>query len=106
MKGNCMAKKKLARPRPKTAKQTVKKRLTVGEKLAAKAGMEYITKLPAKIPTGKILVHNQVIPAHRIGTRGSRAWLASHDGRKYVLCDCNWAAELGAHYRVKRVKEA
>ena|SRR6516164_4120170 len=62
---------------------------------------EYLTKLPATVPTGLVLVHNSVRPAKRLGTRGFRAWL-DQPSERYVTCACGWARELGTHYRVDR----
>ena len=61
---------------------------------------DYLKSLPKQIPAGKLLVHNQVKPAKRLGTGGFRAWLAETD-LGIELCNCGWAAELGNHYRVK-----
>ena len=60
---------------------------------------DYISELPDAIPPGRILVHNSVRPAKRMGYRGFRAWL-SFPKPKYVICDCKWASNLGEHYRV------
>jgi len=60
---------------------------------------DYISELPDAIPPGRILVHNSVRPAKRMGYRGFRAWL-SFPEPKYVICDCKWASNLGEHYRV------
>jgi hypothetical protein len=63
--------------------------------------MQYLTSLPKSAPAGSVLVHNQVFPpSHRLGSRGSRAWLDRSDTPGYVVCDCGWASELGPHYRV------
>ena len=62
--------------------------------------LDYLDEMPTEIPIGKILVHNNVVPARRIGTRGFRVWFASPDSNKYVVCDCDWAPELGQHYRI------
>jgi hypothetical protein len=62
--------------------------------------IDYLDEMPIVIPEGKILVHNNVVPARRIGTRGFRIWYASPDSNKYVVCDCDWAPELGQHYRI------
>jgi len=64
--------------------------------------MEYVFKLPAAIPAGKILVHNHVKPTRKLGSRGFRAWLSTPDTAKYVVCDCGWAQELGKHWKVAR----
>ena len=62
---------------------------------------EYLSKLPTSVPEGKVLVHNQVYPvAHKPGTRGSRCWLTTPNTEHLELCDCDWAPELGQHYRV------
>ena len=61
----------------------------------------YLTRLPAAIPPGKVLVHNHVQPTRRLGWRGFRAWLADLDADRLVPCACGWAPELGAHYAVK-----
>ena len=53
---------------------------------------EYLTKLPATVPTGLVLVHNSVRPAKRLGTRGFRAWL-DQPSERYVTCACGWARE-------------
>jgi hypothetical protein len=61
--------------------------------------MEYLFRLPTVVPPGRCLVHNQVRPARRLGTRGFRAWTqTAPDGLE--LCPCEWAPELGPHYRV------
>jgi hypothetical protein len=73
-----------------------------GQELAATHGMEYLKAVPRSaedVPRGKIVVHNRVQPALQLGTRGFRAWLASPSGR-YVPCECSWAPQLGAHYKV------
>jgi len=56
--------------------------------------------MPTAIPAGQILVHNNVVPTRRINTRGFRAWFAAPDPNKLVICDCDWAPELGKHYRI------
>lgn len=58
----------------------------------------YLTRLPAEVPAGLVLVHNSVRPTRRLGSRGFRAWL-TEPGDRLVRCDCGWASELGAHYR-------
>ena len=62
--------------------------------------MEFLRALPKQIPVGKLLVHNNVSPSLRLGARGFRAWLAT-DPEGLEVCPCNWAAELGQHYRRK-----
>lgn len=47
------------------------------------------------------MVHNHVRPTtRRLGSRGFRAWLAEPNER-LVVCVCDWAPELGEHYRNK-----
>ena len=73
---------------------------TLAEKLA---GKEYLTQLPSEVPPGRLLVHNQVRPARMLGERGFRAWLQEPSAQPpLVRCDCGWAPELGAHFRVDR----
>jgi hypothetical protein len=63
--------------------------------------MEYLERLPVMIPPGRVLVHNNVLPTRRLGSRGFRAWLNdSTEGLE--VCPCGWAPELGVHYRVVR----
>jgi hypothetical protein len=65
---------------------------------------KYLSRMPASVPPGSILVHNHLQPARRLGWRGFRAWLDTLDapGRAPVEpCPCGWASELGQHYRVK-----
>jgi hypothetical protein len=60
----------------------------------------YVTAIPDQVPAGQVLVHNQVAPAARLGTRGFRAWLANQATDGLVRCDCGWAPRLPEHYRV------
>jgi hypothetical protein len=65
--------------------------------------LDYLAKLPAEIPPGRVLVHSHVYPvAIRAGARGSRYWLAD-PSPGLEPCPCGWAAELGAHYRITAV---
>ena len=59
---------------------------------------DYLARLPAEIPPGKVLMHNRVRPTRRLGSRGFRAWLADPDPERQIVCDCVWATELGPHY--------
>jgi hypothetical protein len=71
---------------------------------------EYIREVPWKIPSDKILVHNQVpvprreeyvdVEPYQLGLNGFRAWITDQDPAVYEVCPCDWAAELGPHYRV------
>jgi hypothetical protein len=66
---------------------------------------EYLKKMPAEIPPGRVLVHNQVYPVARTpGTRGSRCWLAD-PSPELEPCPCGWAPGLGTHYRVIRARQ-
>lgn len=66
---------------------------------------EYLSTLPAVVPAGKVLVHNQVTggitPHRRIGTFGFRVWLSPKKTPRLEVCDCCWAPQLGTHFRVK-----
>ena len=92
---------------------------------------DYLSRAPESVPSGKIVVHNDVRPTKRFGSRGfqfdflgytfrprmstnrwgktfvnfspgiSSAWLAE-PSPQYEVCPCEWAPELGAHYRVRR----
>jgi hypothetical protein len=57
----------------------------------------------------RVIVHNQVVPTRVLGSRGFRAWVQPMDDR-IEPCPCEWARELGTHYRVtivwKRIAEA
>jgi len=71
-------------------------------KVAAEYGTEYLDRLPATIPPGKLLVHNSVRPQRQLGLNGFRAFLIKADGRwrgRCEPCDCAWAPKLGQHYR-------
>jgi hypothetical protein len=63
--------------------------------------MKYLSRLPAAVPPGQILVHNTISSSRRLGSRGFRAWL-DKPSETVEPCDCGWLAELGPHYRVKR----
>jgi hypothetical protein len=43
------------------------------EELAARVGMRYLSGIPSEVPPGRVVVHNQVRPARRLGERGFRA---------------------------------
>jgi hypothetical protein len=60
----------------------------------------YLFKLPEKVPEGRIIVHNQVVHAARLGERGFRAWLDPAGAPRRAACDCGWAPHLSQHYRV------
>jgi hypothetical protein len=59
--------------------------------------MQYLSRLPAAVPTGLVLVHNNVRPTRRLGARGFRAWL-DEPGAHLLPCPCAWAPELGPHF--------
>jgi hypothetical protein len=62
--------------------------------------LDYLPKIPAEVPGGRVVVHNNVRPTRRVGSRGFRSWLAEPSER-LVVCGCDWAPEL-EHYRVAR----
>lgn len=78
--------------------------------------VEYLTSVPRPddVPAGHVVVHNHVAPQPKFGAQGFRVWLAADaaDARpaagaleqaaayRVEACDCGWAPELGAHYRV------
>jgi hypothetical protein len=64
---------------------------------------DYPARLPAVIPAGQVLVHNQVTPvARQQGTRGSRYWL-QEPSDNLDICLCGWAAKLDGHHRVATI---
>lgn len=77
--------------------------ITQKEKKKLLSRMKYVSGIPRKLPKGRVLVHNHVVPQAILGANGFRAWtepLADH----LVLCDCDWAGrDLHGlrHYRVK-----
>lgn len=62
------------------------------------------TLLPRTIPAGRVLVHNNVRPTRKLGSRGFRAWLALPDTSRLTRCECEWAPELGQHFRVNQLE--
>jgi hypothetical protein len=64
-------------------------------------GVIYLSELPARVPIGKVLVHNHIRPARQLGDRGFRAWLSNPDPLTLEVCPCAWARKLGLHYRVR-----
>jgi hypothetical protein len=63
--------------------------------------------LPEVIPAGHVLVHNTVLPSSGIDhPRGFHPRFLRPDTPGLVLCDCDFAPELGPHYRVERPKSA
>jgi len=66
--------------------------------------IEYLMTFPDRVPVGRVLVHNNVKPTRRLGSRGFRAWLSLPDPERLSVCRCAWAPELGPHFRVVRVK--
>jgi hypothetical protein len=59
-------------------------------------------KLDGRLGFGQVVVHNSVRPTRRLGSRGFRVWYDSPTAPGLTPCDCDWAPELGAHYRVDR----
>jgi excisionase family DNA binding protein len=68
--------------------------------------MRYLRAIPASadVPSGLIVVHNHVRPAHRLGLNGFRAW-TQIPGERTVACFCGWATKLGPHYRMARADD-
>jgi hypothetical protein len=60
--------------------------------------IEYLNKMPKRVPLGKLLVHNAARPTRRLGSGGFRAWL-QEPGPELLPCFCDWAPELPVHYR-------
>jgi hypothetical protein len=52
--------------------------------------IEYLRALPQVVPNGKVLVHD-----------GLRYWLQNPSGW-LEPCDCDWAPDMGVHFRVCR----
>jgi hypothetical protein len=75
-----------------------------GEERAARVEMRYLAGVPKQVPSGRVVVHNHVRPARRLGERGFRAWTQLPD-ESLVVCDCGWALHLTEHYRVHRAEE-
>jgi hypothetical protein len=65
------------------------------------ATMSYLNKVPAQVPQGLVIVHNQVRPPMRLGSRGFRAW----PDDRLEICGCGWAPASPQHYRVKSIPE-
>jgi hypothetical protein len=67
-------------------------------------GMTYLRAIPveADVPAGVVVVHNNVRPARRLGSRGFRAWLQPLTDERLEVCECRWAPEAGRHYRIPR----
>lgn len=57
-----------------------------------------------RVPVGKVVVHNHIKPANRLGVRGFRAWLSEPQEKSITRCDCGWAPHLGQHFRVRRIE--
>jgi hypothetical protein len=74
---------------------------TAAERVWA-ASVDYLTRLPETVPPDRWLVHNHVRPTRWLGSRGFRAWLEPPGSERLEVCDCDWAPELGVHYRVSR----
>jgi hypothetical protein len=65
---------------------------------AATRGIEYLKTVPIALPPdGRVIVHNYVRPAKRLGGRGFRAWLQFADDH-LEACHCGFAP---THFRVK-----
>ena len=88
--------KRKAAPKKPTAKQRANARARRPAK-----NTRYLRSVPKSVPSGKIIVHNQVRPASPLNTNGFRAW-SDEPSLEYEVCPCKWAPELGVHYRVRR----
>jgi hypothetical protein len=65
----------------------------------------YLRSLSDPIEPGNVVVHNQVRPTRVLGSRGFRVWQQRPDEEPAIEpCPCDWAPELGVHYRVKAVR--
>ena len=53
-------------------------------------------------PVDKILAHNSVRPASALTKQGAKGFrfFAVEPSGLWVVCDCGWRPDLGAHYRV------
>jgi hypothetical protein len=64
--------------------------------------MLYLEVVPDVVPRGVVLVHNHVTPHTRqFGVGGFRAWFELANPKELEVCPCDWAPELGKHYRVR-----
>ena len=68
---------------------------------------EYLNRIPTKVLSGQILVHNRVLPPapdSKPGLDGFYAFLLHPIDRErvrdnpYERCSCNWLPELGVHF--------
>jgi hypothetical protein len=63
-----------------------------------------IRKVPDRLPSGRVLVHNHIVPSASLGLRGFRAWTQVKD-RALVPCPCCWAGWNAdgklKHYRMR-----
>lgn len=60
---------------------------------------------PEDVPFEFGIVHNHVVPPTRaIGARGFHIWVQRLDDTESSIepCSCEWAPELGRHFRVRR----
>ena len=93
---------------------TVKLRNTIGEfpfdpAPERRRVMRFHTSfsLPKVVPAGHVLVHNSVRPYSGRGhPDGFHPRLLPPDTPGLVVCDCDFAPELGPHYRLERAKSA
>src|SRR5436305_6908955 len=81
------AKKKTSSAKAGTKKPSIMQR---------RPGMRYINHIPKKIPPGKILCHNGVVP-DPITPNGFRFFL-NDPSDDFVVCKCGWAPELPEHF--------
>ena len=63
--------------------------------------------LPEVVPAGHVLVHNSVPPSPGLGhPRGFHPRFLPPDTPGLVVCDCDFAPELGPRYRLERAKKS
>jgi hypothetical protein len=57
----------------------------------------YLLETPPRVPDGKVICHNRVLPAEPLGLHGFRAWTMPYDPNALRRCHCGWAPHL-KHY--------
>lgn len=66
--------------------------------------IRYVTRIPRKLPEGRVLIHSHVRPQPKLGANGFRAWTETLSD-KLEVCPCDWAGvDLHGliHYRIKQ----
>jgi hypothetical protein len=62
--------------------------------------LNYLYEMPKAQFPHHIIVHNNIKPTRRLNLNGFRVWIDPVDESNREICPCNWAPELGPHYRV------